>query len=198
MALLPKEFPTEQQVQANYNYFDTVMGVGYVIFYPAIAYSDATTTTRFLTTDASYVSDSANFRVIASADIDFDATVEKPLRIAAQEAFINWRQSTGSGGSASVTWSIIHVDTNSVETVLGTVVGDTTGASAVEKKGVKVTLTEKTFRKGEKLRVSANIVIGGGNGEVPFDPSGGKASNDAEGRSVTSQAKIQIPIIIPI
>ena len=187
MPYSPQELPyvKSPEALATYDYFDSVIGVGFKKFYPVIGQT-STATQHYLTTDSSIASDSVWFQVDSSQDIDFDITVEVPFTIAAKDAIFNWRQ-VGGDSTAGVTWKIIHYD-GSTETVLGTVIGKVT-TTATEQLSVKATLTRKFFEKGDILRINPNVTIGG-SGNVPFDPSGGESSNDTEGRAVNSQLSL--------
>ena len=171
---VPVEFRKSPEVQKTIDFIDTITGIAYKTFYLAGSTSSAGDA-YFLTTDNTISSDWENFSVTGNAqDIDFDIDIGNGLTVAAVAAIIISAQRSENAVNQTVTWKIRHVTSGDSETDIGTTIGDTiTGGVGDEhfKKTTKVTLTEKRFNKGEKLRLNF-VTASGAGGIISFDPSG--------------------------
>ena len=171
---LQEQYRKSPDVLTTIDFLDTITGVAYKIFYLAGSTSSAGDA-YFLTTDKTISSDFENFSVTGNAqDVDFDIDIGNGFTVAAEEAIIISAQRSENAVNQTVTWKIRHVTSGDSETDIGTTIGDTiTGGVGDEhfKKTTKVTLTEKRFNKGEKLRLKF-VTASGAGGIISFDPSG--------------------------
>ena len=193
---VPVKYRKSAEAVFTVDFFDAIIGAGFINFYPAVGFVGATEQ-FFLTADVNVVSDTIGYRQDGNNDFDFDLLVDIPFTIANRECTINW---TGKGDGVNnfvVTWHIIHVAVGGSETDIGTVISNNLDSSNVERKLSRVILTHKSFSKGEKLRVNAVITLAGANSRIFFDPAGAEPLTDGTNRGVTSNCTVQIPIRIP-
>lgn len=194
---IPEKYRKSPEVTTNIDFLDTITGISYKVFYLAGATSSAGNT-YFLTTNSSISSDQENYQVIGNAaDVDFDIEVGVGFTVAAEEAIVISSQKAPNGQTQAVTWKVRHVTSGAAETDLGTTIGDTiTGGVADEWfiKTTKITLTEKRFNKGEKLRINF-VTASGAGGLINFDPSGVR-SQTSEVPNYNHDTRVLIPIKI--
>lgn len=165
----------------NIDYFDYIANVGYKEFY-ACGGKNAAGNTYFLTADKSIAASSDNIYTGGNSDIDFDLVVNNPVTIAAGKATINTTFSCNNS-NIWIRWTIYHVR-GGTETSLGT--ADTAtyteggGILTYYKNCVQVTLTKKSFKVGDIIRVNATATTGGAGANKHFwhDPAGSVACGD--------------------
>lgn len=188
MPLDPKltKYSTASPVLVNIDFFDLAAGVGIKTFYAADVNSDAELTVGeyILTTNQIY--SSVGYTNTAGAgDYDFDVVLTRNLRIGG-ECVINIpvKLSNESGGSATgtttITATVRHYD-GSTETDLGsesTLVSlsmNTSVSRVATIATIRLNITEKSFRKGDTLRLTIAHTDGDAGSEgiaIGHDPKG--------------------------
>ena len=197
MAGVPVTFRDNRRERTlvTYDYFDSFSGVGFVKFW-LLGTNDSAGKKYHLTTDKTIGSSSTNLRDLSGAiNLDFDIDIDTPFKVAARDGIVTMVFVIPGSGRV-VTFSVIHVDSDDTETTIGTVSTETMGQATGGRRTCKMTMTEKLFKKGEKLRltVSANLAL-----EAHWDPLGRITIIEEPGSfaSVTSEAILSLPIIVP-
>lgn len=171
---IPEIYRKSPEITLNVDYFDQLLGVGFLKIYLAGG-KPTSGNTYYLTTNSSVISDKDNQATAsgASFDLDFDMTINRSLKVVAVPGiFVSRFQGTTTANT--ITFTIKHVDGASVETTLATIVFNQQGSAGNYNK-VKMsayTPTAKTFIKGDKLRVTALQTGTNNDGYFTYDPSG--------------------------
>jgi hypothetical protein len=188
---------------ASYDWFDFASNVGYKRFYAAGATHASAAKVYFLTTTSGMNSDFENCGYDGnSADIDFDITFNMPIILAASNVYVN--VSTRSQNAATTSHfhiTVYHV-TGVTETSLGTIESSTItqggAGSAYYRRAVVVPITEKHFKKGDKLRINLVWTCSNG-GYVYFDPASSLSLTEATtGRTIGTNLTVDVPIKIDL
>ena len=173
------------------DYFDFVSGAGYKEFY-FLGTKDNVGSKYTLTTDGSMIADDGNYILITGNDINFDLTFADNVTIANALATISYTTSTNGATTQTIVWTIYHYD-GTTETSLGTVTGVVTGTGNQHfRKTIQLMLSQKTFKKGETLRVNS-VVSGSAWLRTYIDPAGTQSFTSTAGGTITSASTINIP-----
>lgn len=161
---------------ASYDWIDFARRVGYVRFNAAQS-SLTAGTSSFITTQDDITSFPAS--TIMNCDVDFDVTFNAPVIVAASDAIANIAASIFSDGhTINCTVNVYHVDGGG-ETSIGQGVlaqeaaQGAAGVTTYRYRCVKIPMTRKKFKIGDKLRFNVIMTTagGGGNGYLMHDPA---------------------------
>ena len=202
MPYTPQPFPfvKSSEVQATFDFLDSITGLAFVDFYPAVGFNTGSVKDFFLTPDASFISDTSGYKIAtASLDQDFDILVEVPFTVAARDCYMYWLALAAGNNTSTITWKIIHVDSEAAETTLGTITGETLPggvSNTFHSQSGNAVLTEKHFARGDTIRLNASQ-NNAENNSLYCDPSGKFSASDGD-RTISSQCKLRLPVIPPI
>lgn len=221
MANLPLAFPIPTpSAIASYNYTDIATGTGFVTYYCAIT-TDSTGQDEILTpqvvfsdeTNSTWVSPTGNGGdpFVKVGDLDFDLSTFNLPQTLKGTAVINGSFAVNTDGSVScyIIFKIRHWD-GTTETDIGSVQTETIDKNSPSFQTflVEVSLTEKHFKKGETLRVTAEVweqnIHNAAAGDVqlchdPKDRTVALVTPAAGGTNFeTSQLRIDIPYKLDI
>ena len=196
MAGLPQTIPPPGSTEAiaTYDYFESFSGVAFVKFY-LLGTNDSAGKKYHLTTDKTIGSSSSNMQDLSGAiNLDFDIDIDTPFKVAPRDGIVTMTFVI-PGDGITVTFSVIHVDSADTETTIGTVVTEALNVGTGGRRTCKMTMTEKLFKKGEKLRLN---VLASAALEAHWDPLGRNSIIEVVGgASATSEAILSLPIEIP-
>ncbi len=197
---IPHHFLEAPNTIVNIDFLDVATGVGYKRFYLRGTNTDAGGDLFELTTNETSGSDIENYRFTSvSDDENFDVTFTKPLKMATNDLEI-WG-TTRIVGSASqtytVTITVYHVDVAASATSLGSIAWTSThdGTPKYRKRAAKIAVSEKIFKKGEKLRVRVQTSGSASSSEFYFDPVGRRTATETDSSAtIDTKSWIAIPI----
>jgi hypothetical protein len=207
LAGVPTYFQSVSPVIGSYDWLDLTSGVGYRKYYAA-ASNTTGATTYFLATRIVdgptlkwFSTITGGINAAVSIDIDFDVEMKIPA-VVSGFAYTNFTYNHSAGGNAA-TRSIVniyHVTSGGTETLLGTTTGvdRPAGAPKYYRECIKVSLTDKHFATGEKLRLNIQIIgdatAGDSTGlELYYDPASLKTYTDYDTRTIGSSITFDCP-----
>lgn len=208
MTIIPNHFTSASEgAIASYDWTDFVAKAGYKSYFPCQATLSGSTlnylTPTAMDSRAPYTQYTAAAALALLGELNFDLTFNNPAIIAAAPALINFIFSISQDGSTFHEITIYHVSAAAVETSLGTAMTPmrtATGGTQSFRESVSITLTEKKFKAGEKLRVSIST-YGLGNLEQTtlwHDPSTRSTATDDYGLTSGTDFEVQVPFRIDI
>ncbi len=186
-----------ESVLGTYDFFSTLGGTGYISIYLCGGMHQTDVKEYFLTLDNSISSDEDNYTLVGNQNVNFDLEVGKPFRVKEGTAIMGSANYNSAGESCQVTWTVYHVDADGNATSIGTAEGDAwtyASNSKACRKTVKISISEKSFKKGEKLRINVNQTAGSGSG-IRFDPAGRTVSGTIG--SVSGDTFLRLPVDLP-
>jgi hypothetical protein len=205
--IIPNEFQTQQQTLVNYDFTDLLTNVGYISLYGLSDDADALSLIRQAVGSTDLVIASAT-GTDASTEVNLDYTF-LASQLVKGDLFITETYSTDVNGasvcSAYTTVEIFHVDGGtSAETSIGTQQTTDTVTNPANQPANYYRTTckfavDKKFKKGDKLRVEATIVVSGANanstGTLYADPANSAISGavDQHGRAVQTSFIVLVP-----
>ena len=200
--VMKQPFTTTQPILTNYDWTDLSGGTGYIRFLAAAATS-STAITYFLTKEVidSYPISRIDLPAGTGTDTDFDIEF-KDTSIIKGTAIINITRQIASSGASAVqgcTIKIYHVDIDTTETLLGTVIATsrTSTTSAIFRECLTIELAEKVFTSGQKLRLNVVMTKNISNGGFFFfDPASNLIKTDDLTRTVGTDLTCDIPFKI--
>ena len=202
------KYTTASPMLVNFDFVEFASGTGFVDYY-LMSTKDSTGTGYILDSNqnktATQKSAGAYSAIGTPIDVNFDVLFNKTLTVKGKAitAITHFNDQDGSTrtSTSNMTINIIHVR-GAVETVIGTVQSeDVSGSGVPSGKGItQIQLTQKTFKRGDTLRV--NIVIevtatgGSGVALVGFmhDPTGAAAASPYA--SLDSKSLLRLPLRI--
>jgi hypothetical protein len=210
-AILPKVFNTgASKASSSYDWYDFASGAAYKKFYLAAGktsaggsyfLTDSTDIGSASDTDAAGSTYELRLDAATTADRDFDLTFNTP-HVIAGTAYISGRLTCFGdiARTANIKVTIYHVTSGGTETSLGSVTGPTrTGTPVNTKECFAIPLTQKSFAKGEKLRVTLELTTNGNYATVYHDPSGRSTATDSmNGGTLNSQFIVMVPFRVSL
>lgn len=204
MALIPNTFPEPPQPIASFNFTDIADGSGNVLFLGlatedtgGVGYhlvSTTTPSTPIVTGRSSQ----------GTTTIDFDSTVFNLPRTAKGTATFSAYMGATVGEDVKLAVTIIHVDADDNETVIGTELTSATYTSQsgteAEAVSLRFVLTEKRFKRGDKIRLRVKLtqVNAAGASEVGHDPGEEDGTFIQSSQGTTTKMELIMPFRIPI
>ncbi len=184
------------EVLSTYDFFESILGTAFIKFF-LLGTKDSAGLKYHLTTDSSIGSHGENLRIVdGGINIDFDIPVELPFKILARDAIISMSSERISGADKTLTYTVFHVTSGGTETSLGSVITEDIALNKRGRRAMKISMTEKRFKKGEKLRlnVTASAAM-----TAWWDPVGRLSIVEQIGGNATtnSQAVLLLPIEVP-
>lgn len=191
-------------ISPSYDWFDFAAGAGYKRFYAAAC--DISGSTLYFLTSKQIDGDVTARSVTitnTNTELNFDITFNSPITIATSEAVINWTTQQSNGASVYAIFTFYHVDASSTETSIGTVTTSTrnAGADVNDRRLTKVSLTQKSFGVGEKLRLEVKFYTSGAgkNATIFYDPASRQTfAESATGATIGSDLTIDVPFRIDL
>jgi len=207
--VVPIVYRKNPPFQVSYDWTDSIANCGYIRFYGNcsaltgaktlfLSKNSIDSSSYYSTTDqAIYTSSAAGDDI----DKDFDITFTVPITVAAAECIVNFsRWEQDACGAAQCVVTVYHVTAAGVETSIGTATtpSNNWGSDQYLRECIKMTLTQKTFVAGEKLRLTINITNGGALGTMKLyhDSSGGLTLTDSIGRTIGTDITVDVPFVL--
>jgi len=195
---VPIVYRAADNVNASYDWLDVTSGVGYRRYF-GVASDIAAGAEYFLTPESvtSYEEGkSANGTASPAIDLDFDITFNKPAYVKGV-AVVNALFRSVSSASITPVVNIYHVTAVGTETLLGTATMVNRSVTGYYKQTIRISLTEKQFIVGDRLRLNMQLnILNGNQGWIYFDS--GTSVTDVDGRTVTGTLAFDCPFRIDL
>jgi hypothetical protein len=183
----------------NVDYFDYATNAGYKIYYLG-AYEDSAGS-QYIITNSTIGSDSSygRFGANGTTNTDFDLTFGNPATIAAAPMTLSFNVKCENTKTFNLTATIYHVAVDTTETQIGQGIAPQTAGAVNQKRTLSIDLSRKRLSKGEKLRVTLDIVSTGAGTYTFLDPSGGETIADTTtGATLNAQFTLNIPFEVDL
>ncbi len=222
---LPKKYDTEENILANYNYFDIADGTGIVNFYGSQSIVSGLAVTAYLTSDGTQYSGKVVEKVkppVSSttkvSDIDYEVTFNLPQRIKGQAKLSVTQGCRASGGVENNVFLITKLYHVSGGTPILMASADTDTTNKSDTGGTQASVTRNlnydlssqiwNFKSGDILRLNiecwaisgnnVNNIVGYG-----IDPQDRNDGTTIDGLSCiadsdTTQLKLALPFILDL
>ena len=223
---LPSKYDTEENVLANYNFFDIADGTGIVNFYGSQSIMSGLIVLAYLTSDGTQYSGKVVEKVkppinatTKVSDINYDVTFNLPQRIKGQARLSVTQGTLASGGvncQVFLITKLYHVNSAGAEDLMAS--ADTQTTDEADSGGTQASVTRNlnydlssqiwSFKAGDKLRLNiecwgisgnnANNVVGYGIDPQDRDDSVTPDGTICISASDTTQMKLAIPFILDL
>ena len=213
--LLPIVFRKSPPYNVTYDWFDSLLNLGYQRFYACCATESGGSANfkYFLTTRSSLDASTGDFYESASQnnanytltfELNFDVEFSVPVVVAGADAFIN---ATTYGSSTDmdyyIVYTVYHYD-GVTETSLGTKTTQSYSvAASYARDCTEIALTEKAFKAGDILRLEVKVYTkmdpaGAETIKLYYDPASNLTVTDTDSRTVGTDFTLDVPFKIDI